>query len=150
MLSAGDIERSEEVFNALGERLAKSYHPAEFSIRAFAEARGWVRKGPPVYVEYTGSFVMVEVNPSNAPPYRFMIQREDALDADTHENVLAYIKRHDFSEFERTDGKSYYYQYIPQLGEGPGQMREWEAGKLGGDIAMFGFTGATPSESDPS
>ena len=87
MLTAGDIERSEEVFNALGDQLAKAYHPAEFSIRAFVQARGWVRNGPPAYVKHTATFVMAEVHPSNAPPYRFMIQREDALDADTHENL---------------------------------------------------------------
>ncbi len=33
MLSADDIERSEEVFNALGDQLAIAYHPAQFSIR---------------------------------------------------------------------------------------------------------------------
>jgi hypothetical protein len=150
MLTAGDIERSDEVFKALGEKLASAYHPAEFSIRAFIEACGWVRNGPPEYVKFTGTFVMAEVRPSNASPYRFMIQREDALDADSHENVLAFIKRHDFSEFERTDGKSYYYQFIPQLGEGPGQTKKWEAGKLGQDIATFVSAGATSSGTVPS
>ena len=150
MLSVGEIERSEEIFNALGEQLAVSYHPAEFSIRAFAELRGWVRNGPPAYLKSAGSFVMAEVRPSNAPPYRFMIQREDALDAETHENVLAYLKRQDFSEFERTDSKSYCYQYIPLLGEGPGRTREWETGKLGGNIATTRTTGFTTSGRAPS
>jgi len=150
MLTARDIERSDEVFSALGESLARAYHPAEFSIRAFIEACGWVRHGPPEYVKFTGTFVMAEVRPSNAPPYRFMIQREDALDADTHEQVLAFIKSHDFSEFERTDGKSCYFQFIPQLGESPGQTRKWEAGKLGRDLETFGSVGDTPSGNVPS
>lgn len=150
MLTAGDIERSEEIFNALGEQLAITYHPAEYSIRAFAQARGWVRKGPPVYVKHTGSFVMAEVHPSTAPPYRFMIQREDALDAETHQNVLAYLKSHDFSKFERTDGKSFYYQFIPQLGESSGQTKEWEAGKLDEYIEISGTTAATSSGTVPS
>ncbi len=150
MLSADDIERSEEVFNALGDQLAIAYHPAQFSIRAFAELRGWVRNGPPAYVKCSGSFVMAEIQPSNAPPYRFMIQREDALDAETNENVVAYLRRHDFSAFERTDGKNYCYQYIPQLGEGPGRTREWETGKLGVNFATSGTTGSTSSGRAPS
>ena len=151
MLTVEDIERSEKIFNALGEQLAITYHPGEFSIRAFAELRGWVRNGPPAYVKSTGSFVMAEVHPQNAPAYRFMIQREDALDAETHQNVLAYLERHDFSVFERTDGKSYFYQYIPQLGEeGLGRTREWERGKLGGNIATTRTTGSTTSGRAPS
>jgi len=149
MLNPGDIERSDLVFNALGESLAKTYHPAEFSIGAFIEARGWVRTGASAYVRRSGTFVMAEVHPSNAPPYRFMIQREDALGADTHQSVVGFINRHDFSQFERTDGKSYYYQLMPRLGGGPARTKEWQAGRLGGEIVKDGATGAASSERAP-
>ena len=149
MLNPGDIARSDTVFNALGDSLAKAYHPAEFSIMAFIESRGWVRSGAPAHARCSGTFVMAEVHPSNAPPYRFMIQREDALGADTHESIVTYIKRHDFSEFERTDGKGYYYQFIPRWGGDPAQTKEWEAGKLGGEIVKDGATGAESSERAP-
>lgn len=143
MLTVEDIERSEKVFNALGEKLAEAYHPAEFTIRAFVETRGWVRKGPPVYAESTGTFVIAEINPANAAPYRFIIQREDALDAGTHSSVLAFIESHDFSEFERADGKKYCYQFTPQPGEGLGQTRQWETGKLGVDTVANGSTASS-------
>jgi len=146
MLNPGDIERSDVVFHTLGESLARTYHPAEFSIHAFVEARGWVRGGGPLYSRSSGTFVVADVHPSNATPYRFMIQREDALGADTYESVMAYIGGHDFKEFERTDGKSYYHQLIPRRGGSPAHIKEWEAGKLGGEIVKESATAATLSK----
>ncbi len=130
MVNRGDFERSEAVINALAERLAETYDTAEFSIQGPSEARGWVRNGPPGYVQGSGQFLIVEVHPSSAPSYRFMIQREDSLDDDSHENVLVFIQRKDFSDFERTDGEVFYYQFIPQWRGAPGHIREWEAGEL--------------------
>jgi len=146
MLSSGDIERSDTVFFAMGESLGKAYHAADFSIGAFIEARGWVRTGSPAYVRCSGTFVMAEVHPPNAPQYRFMIQREDALRADTHEGLMAFITGHDFSKFERTDDKNYFYQFIPRWGENPPHTKEWEAGKLGGETVNGGAAGATSPE----
>ena len=149
MLKVGEVERSEKVFNALGAKLAESYRPAQFSIQAFCQAQGWVRNGPPEYAKHNGEFLMAEVHPPKAPAYRFMIQREDALGADTHQSVVGFINRHDFSQFERTDGKSYYYQLMPRLGGGPARTKEWEAGRLGGEIVKDGATGAASSERAP-
>jgi hypothetical protein len=138
MLNPGDIERSDEVFQEMGESLAKAYHPSEFSIRAFAEARGWVRSDAPAHVRGSSTFVMAVVRPSTGPQYRFMIQREDALSADTHDSVMAFLTGHDFSTFESTDGKSYCYQFIPQRGASPARTKKWEAGTLSGEIVNEG------------
>ena len=143
MLSAGEIERSEKIFNALGDRLALCYSPAEFSIRAFSQARGWVRKGPPVYVKHIGQFLMAEIQPAAAPAYRFMIHREDALDIETHESVLAHIESLDFSAFESTDGKSVYYQFIPSRGGCPEETKRWLAGEIYGELMKDRETIAT-------
>ena len=132
-MNGGDLERSESVANVLTEKLAETYDPAEFLIKRFSEARGWVRNGPPGYIPKNGEFLIAEVDPSNAPAYRFMVQREDVLDIDSHENVLVFIRRQDFSDFERTDGKVFYHQFIPQQGSAPGHTKQWEVGELNED-----------------
>jgi hypothetical protein len=129
VLKIGEVERSEKVFNALGAKLAESYRPAQFSIHAFCQAQGWVRNGPPEYVKHPGEFLMAEVHPPKAPAYRFMIQREDALDIGKHETALMFIQLQNFPDYEREDGKRYYYQFIPQLGDSSGELKAWAAGE---------------------
>lgn len=130
MWSIGDVERSEKIFNALNSKLAESYHPGQFTVHAFCHVRGWLRNGPPVYVQGSGQFLMAEVHPPKAPPFRFVFQREDVLDVDSHETVLMFIQSLNFQDYERTDSKRYYYQFIPELEDCSGEIRGWEAGTL--------------------
>ena len=130
MTDSGDQERLDAVLDALNTALEKAYNPNEISVEAFGDAPGWVRGGSPIYAKNTGQFLIVEVNPPNAPPFRFIIQREDVLDVGIHEQALAFIQHRDFSEFERTDGKVFYYQFMPPWGSSPVQLKAWEAGTL--------------------
>jgi hypothetical protein len=130
VLNVGEIERSETIFRALEHRLAESYLSGQFTIRAFCQTVGWVRNGNRTYAQRAGEFLMAEVHPLKAPAYRFMILKEDALEVGTHEAVLMFIQLQSFPDFERTDGKQHYYQFIPQRGNASGELKAWEPGTL--------------------
>ena len=130
MTNSSDQERKIAILEALNAALKEAYDANVFSVRAFGDAWGWVRGGTPVYDKNPGQFLIAEVDPPDAPRFRFIIQREDVLDVGTHEIALAFIQHQDFSDFERTDEKVFYHQFVPGWGSGPGQLKVWEVGAL--------------------